>query len=122
MNIHLGMLTLLMFFHWFGDFQCQTSWMGTNKGKRVLPLFVHCCVYGSVLYVFGCIAFDNFASAAFFAGANAAIHFVVDFVSSKATTWAWNKEYYRAFFNIIGLDQFIHFSCLSWLYWFTTVQ
>lgn len=53
-----------------------------------------------------------------FALINAALHFTVDSITSRATSWLWKWEHERAFFAMIGLDQAIHLTCLAVTYQF----
>lgn len=125
MNINLGVLTVLLAFHWIGDFLLQTRWQAENKSKRLLPLILHCCSYCIAICLFGAAVFSFMPHEAWpqlaliFGVISAFLHGCVDFVTSRMTSKAYQEGNMHKFFYIIGLDQFIHFICLSWLYWFT---
>lgn len=94
--------------HYVGDFLLQTRWMALGKGKSALPLTVHVGVYTTTLFV-GCLWwFESVWLAMVYAGLNGMVHWCVDFVTSRCTTyahaWGWN----RVFFNVIGFDQLLH--------------
>jgi hypothetical protein len=66
-------------------------------------------VYTATLSAFSLFLFP-WKIALIFAGVNGALHWVVDFFTSKLT--AVYKDDRRTFFLIVGLDQFIHSATL----------
>ncbi len=103
-------LIYLLFLHFIADFVCQTSWMAENKSKNILALSFHVLTYGLVLFL-GTIYF-GVDKAFFFSLANFGLHLLVDFFTSKATSYLWKKGDVHNFFVVIGLDQLIHQICL----------
>lgn len=91
-----------LFAHFIGDFILQTDAMAKNKSKSLWWLSVHCTVYGLPLLFFGWK----------FALANIGLHLCTDFVSSKITSRLLAAGKTHWFFVVIGLDQFIHATCL----------
>ena len=97
-------MIVILIAHFVGDFILQSEWMALNKSKRVLPLLAHGLVYSIAL----AIILQN----PIYAGIQGGLHIVVDFFTSKATRWLWEKHETRLFFVVIGLDQLIHQLCL----------
>lgn len=93
-----GMLAVIFFVHWFADFICQTDKIATNKSKSIKYLGLHILIYTSIMMIFGWK----------FAIANGIIHFVIDYYSSKITTYFYLKEDRHNFFVTIGFDQWLH--------------
>lgn len=88
--------------HFIGDFFLQSDEMAINKSKSVWWLSLHTLVYSAVLILFGIK----------FAIINFILHFIIDFFSSKITSYLWKKEERHWFFTVIGLDQMLHSICL----------
>ncbi len=99
--------TLLV--HWIGDFFLQSNWMATNKSKNIEPLLAHVLTYSLCLLVLMCWVVDDLL---LFVLINGALHFCIDFVTSRITSYFWAKEDKHNFFVVIGLDQFLHNVCL----------
>jgi len=104
------MLTVfaLVWLHFIADFICQTDKMALNKSKSFKWLGIHCLVYSIFLVPFGL----------WFALANGVMHFSIDGLSSRATSYLWKNNERHWFFVVIGLDQAIHLTLLllSWRY------
>lgn len=136
--IDIGLLTTLFAAHFVGDFLFQTDWMAMNKSQRWDALAAHVGVYAVTLGLFTSIALppapypyaDTVWFSAFVA-VNAALHFVTDAVTSRATSRLWFlptvgfgmrpnwiqvevKNTRHWFFVLIGLDQLIHVLTLLW--------
>lgn len=95
-------IILVLFAHFVGDFLLQSNWMAQNKSKHLNALTVHVMCYMTPLFFFG---FK-------FALINGLLHFCVDFVTSRVSSKLWEQKKVHWFFVIIGLDQFIHSTCL----------
>ena len=95
-------IILILFLHWVGDFVFQSDWMAKNKSKSNRALLIHVAVYCIPLMFFGWK----------FALINCALHFCVDFLTSRVTSKLWEAKQVHWFFVVIGLDQFIHTACL----------
>lgn len=94
----------ILFVHWIADFVCQSRWMADGKSKRLGPLFAHVCVYASVLFV-GLIGFEDAFKYAVF---NGLIHLMIDFITSRASSFFFQRKNIYATFVVIGFDQFLH--------------
>lgn len=103
----------VMFAHFVADFLCQTDSMGNNKGKSLNWLTIHVITYTSVLYLLCLIPFHSFGvTLSKWVLLNGAIHWCVDFVTSKITGYFYIKQKFRWFFHTIGFDQFLHAASL----------
>ena len=119
----------ILFAHWISDFVLQSGWMATNKSKNWLALGSHVLVYttsiGFLMLVFGAIvaaAFSTTISGAImiitplafvkWISLNGVLHFITDAITSRITAKLWKQNDMHNFFVVVGLDQFIHYSCL----------
>ena len=124
----------LLLTHWIGDFLLQSDWMALNKSKNTWEgsraLFFHVLTYSSCFIWLGL----EFTLLTF------VMHWPVDFVTSRITrrlfpfvpAWPddppfidwYNKDGEDGrsnhwFFVVIGLDQLIHYLCLSFTLYLT---
>lgn len=104
--IDINTFILIMFVHWVADFIMQTRWMATNKSTSNLALGTHILVYMIPMSIFG----------VYFAIVNGILHFIVDYFTSRGTSYLWKKKETHMFFILIGLDQFLHMVCLLYTY------
>jgi hypothetical protein len=91
--------------HFIGDFLLQTDKMALNKSSSGKWLTIHVVVYALAILPLGWQ----------YAVYNAILHLVVDFGTSRATTFLYSRGHRHWFFVIIGLDQAVHVSWLLWL-------
>jgi hypothetical protein len=96
------MIYLVIFSHWFADFVMQNDKMAINKSTSNLWLGNHVCMYTLCMLPFGLK----------YATVNGAIHFCVDWVTSRRTSTLWKQGRRHDFFVVIGLDQAIHMAFL----------
>jgi len=100
--IDLGIVLLLVWLHFIADFVFQSDYMAQNKSKSNQVLLLHVLVYSLPFYIIGWE----------FALLNGAMHFVVDYITSRITSRLWAKKEVHWFFVVVGLDQAIHMTCL----------
>ena len=109
----LIVFTVLFAIHFLADFMLQTDWMAKGKSKSLLPLLVHITIY-SVCFIplFGWK----------FAAVNGALHMVIDFFSSRASSYLFKKNDIHNAFVVIGFDQLLHILCLMWTLYFMSMN
>lgn len=98
----LYQVMILIWIHFIADFVLQTREIAKGKSSNIALLGLHCLLYTIPFLCFGWK----------FALINGLCHFLVDFATSKATSYLWKKEKERAFFTMIGFDQAIHLTIL----------
>lgn len=110
-------LAAIVILHFFADFVFQNDKMGTKKSSSNYWLTAHVMAYSAVLFVGGALTLPiTLAFAARYAVANGVFHFMVDYVSSRMTSYLWKKEERHWFFVTIGADQAIHMLLLFGTY------
>ena len=101
-------IILIVWMHAIGDFVFQTRYIARNKSTSHWVLAAHCVLYMIPLFF---ISWQ-------FAIINGILHYPVDYGSSQLTTYYHKKENENMFFNVIGIDQAVHFTILFLTYWF----
>lgn len=100
-------LLSLIWLHFIADFILQNDYMAHNKSKNSWILLLHVSVYSMpFLLFFGWK----------FALINLIGHFIIDYISSRLTSWLWVKKETHWFFVVIGADQAIHLTTLLLTY------
>ena len=114
--------------HLIADFLLQPNWIQTYKSRDNLVLLLHVTIYAYVLSV-GALFVTSFANAVLFGVINGALHFIVDFITSRIITHhalklklKENKEgEEKPLFEqlnlysltvLLGVDQLLHQACL----------
>jgi len=101
----MGEILLLLWIHFVADFITQDDEMATKKSSHSGWLTLHCAIYALCFIWLGW----QFAAVTF------ALHFAVDFVTSRATAALFKAERRHWFFVVIGFDQALHMTQLVWL-------
>jgi hypothetical protein len=96
------MIYLVLTVHWIADFIFQTRSMANNKSTSMKWLSAHILAYTCFLLPFGLK----------FALVNGLAHFIIDFFTSRFTSYFWKEKDVHKFFITIGLDQLLHTSIL----------
>ena len=121
--INVWLLLYVLLGHWVADFLCQARWMAENKYRDWHALCAHAIMYGFVMFAWIAIGFvcasksisePLMKSATDFAVMSMLMHMTVDAITSRITHKLWDKKCVKGFFDVIGLDQFIHSACLVW--------
>lgn len=99
-SLHIALL--LIWIHFVADFIFQSNYTAINKSKDNYVLLYHVILYG--------ILFIPFSIQ--YAFLNAALHFGVDYITSRVTSILYRHDERHWFFITIGLDQAIHISTL----------
>ena len=106
--IPFDFIVTVLVFHWFADFKLQSHWMASNKSKCNKALGAHVLVYTAFMLWLGLIYF-SYPIAILFALINGAIHFGVDYCTSRLTSFRWKQQRWHDFFEWIGADQACHY-------------
>ncbi|MGI9411065.1 MAG: DUF3307 domain-containing protein [Hyphomicrobiaceae bacterium] len=99
---------IILAVHWVADFILQSRWMAENKSTRLDALSLHVGVYTAVLATAATLLFGMGMNVMWFIAANAVLHFMTDFVTSKITSALWQRQNVHGFFAVVGLDQLLH--------------
>ena len=112
MSIAITLIVLLTI-NYVTDFLFQTKKQGENKSHSLYWLSMH--VFTFTTYFTGLLCFYNIFAHAFtwenlflLTLINGATHFIVDFISSKCTSYFYKKTQFRAFLKTIGFDTLVH--------------
>src|SRR6516164_3774721 len=114
-------LVVLLATHWIGDFVLQTNFQASNKNRRLDALSLHVATYTATLFRAAIILFGVMV-AVIFAGVNGALHFVTDYITSRASSKLWAEQNWHLFFVTIGFDQLIHQATLASTLWIMVKQ
>ncbi len=98
----IGNMLIIIWLHFIADFLLQSDKMAMNKSRDIRQLGIHCAVYALPFLLFG-IEFALITCGA---------HFIIDFISSRLTSYYWKTKQRHWFFVTIGFDQAIHLTCL----------
>lgn len=101
-------LFLIVGVHWVSDFLLQTDAMAKGKATSIKWLSIHVAIYTLPMFIFGWQ----------FALINGAIHWVVDYFTSKWSSYYNRKGEIGKMFKVIGFDQAIHMvTLLATFFW-----
>ena len=114
-------LVALLATHWVGDFVLQTNFQASNKNRRLDALSLHVATYTATLFLAAIILFGVMV-AVIFAAVNGALHFVTDYITSRASSKLWAEQNWHRFFVTIGFDQLIHQATLASTLWIMVKQ
>ena len=101
----LFIIILILFTHFIADFIMQTDKMAINKSTSIKWLSYHVWMYAVIS-----IAFISISP--WYWIFNSLAHWVIDFFTSKWTSYLWKNEKRHDFFCIVGFDQLLHTSIL----------
>ena len=105
---------LLVWAHFIGDFILQSDYHAINKSKSNWVLLQHVFWY-SVPFAFLSLIVPLSLT---FILLNFVLHAIVDYVSSRITSYLWKNDKRHWFFVTIGADQSLHFTCLFLSYYY----
>lgn len=116
--IQFSALLIICTAHFLADFVFQMRWMAVNKSSSLLALLLHIVQYTVVLALVAwpfLVWSENYfpdGRFGFWIAANAAMHLLVDFVTSQITKFAHDSKRDKLFWATIGVDQLAHQACL----------
>lgn len=101
-------ILVMMFSHFVGDFIVQTDDMAIGKSTSLKWLTYHVATYMVPFMLVFPVANAPLGTFLWFIVANFVLHWIVDFATSRVSSWFYRNEMRGAFFKTIGFDQFIH--------------
>lgn len=124
-SLPISLLLILIILHYIGDFVLQSGEMAIGKSTDNGWLSYHVAVYTLTLFA-GVAAWGVLSSvdsplshALSFAALNGAIHWGIDWVTSRINAKLWKDKRVHGFFVGVGTDQLTHYATLvltaSWL-------
>ncbi len=109
---------LILVSHFIGDFILQSRNIAERKSTDTAALSWHILIYTWTLSIFGFYKMLTYLPCknlgplvlgiAGYVLINGILHFAVDAVTSRLTSYYWSEKNTRAFFITIGADQLIH--------------
>ena len=119
----MSLLTLyFLFVHWFADFRLQTEHMALRKSTSNYYLGMHVTVYSVVTIFFWWLCFlitgQHASVLQYFLAFVAlfAMHFATDYVTSRITGKLYAAKKVGLFFDVIGIDQWLHYAQIYLVY------
>jgi hypothetical protein len=117
----------ILLLHFLADFVLQPYWMSVEKANNMTPLILHIIIYTAVIF-FGLWAIVDFQESLLFSLFTGALHFVVDFGTSRIITDNSDtlkldpdesKPVHRRLqlwgpITLLGFDQLLHQTCLAY--------
>lgn len=97
---------VILLLHFISDFIFQSDEMAKNKSTSVKWLTIHVLIYSILFTIYNPI----------YGIVNGLLHWVIDYFSSKVTSYLWKNGQVHNFFAVIGLDQLLHYVCLFLTY------
>lgn len=113
----LWQFVILLAAHWFTDFVLQTRWQALNKSKNNIALMQHIATYTGVFAVASAALFGINTLLVVFVIINGALHFVIDYFTSRISSKLYIKQDWHNFFVVIGFDQLLHQTTLATTLW-----
>ena len=120
--ISLFTIVSISFLHWVFDFHLQTDKMAKEKSTCNIALLDHVWVYTwgiNIMMLVNSQYFSGWFNMVAFVLVNAVLHFVTDWITSRASSALWKDGKVHEFFVCIGFDQFCHhvtlFGTFIWL-------
>jgi len=109
--ISLFTVITISFLHWIFDFHLQTDEMAKNKSTSNIALLDHIWTYTwgiNLMMLINSNYFNGWVSMVAFVLVNAVLHFVTDWITSRASSALWKDGKVHEFFVAVGFDQWIH--------------
>lgn len=105
-------IMVILFVHWIADFVCQSKWMAENKSKNAMALVTHTLVYTAIWFMWLTLPDYHLIPTGqmlTFLWLTWGIHTITDAFTSVVNAELWQQQKTRAFFNVIGFDQLLHY-------------
>lgn len=98
----------ILLIHYLFDWLFQSRHIAENKSKSVKVLSQHVAIYGIGLLILALIFKISFGWVIL----NTLLHWVVDYITSRTSRTLWTQGKQKQFWNVIGLDQCLHYIIL----------
>lgn len=122
-------LLIIIWAHFVADFMLQNDTMAQNKSTSNIWLTNHVMVYSfamlgimaTFVYLLNPVSSHwQLVMLLVWAVINGALHWITDWVSSRATSYLWKQGDRHNFFVVVGADQAVHLSTMivtwAWLF------
>lgn len=109
--LSFSQIFFICLFHYIADFHLQTHWQASNKSKNIFALGAHVGVYTLCFVPLGIYFLGPYVGL-FWVAINSAIHFVIDYITSRISSKRWAEQRWHDFFDTIGFDQLLHYTTL----------
>ncbi len=117
--MELWHILVILFSHTVADFVLQSDEVAKGKSSDNWILLKHIMIYTAAMMP--CAVVVSGPLFMLFLSINAAAHFVTDYITSRITSYYWQREERHKFFVTIGFDQFAHAAALLITYAFLLV-
>jgi len=101
-------LIALLWAHWIGDFILQSRQIANSKHKSVSALGIHCITYSSSMTISGLVIGMACTKVMVLWLAFFASHYIIDYVTSRANHFFYERDRMNEFWVFIGADQLAH--------------
>lgn len=116
--ITIDLVLAILVIHLMSDFFLQSEWMANNKSKNWWALSLHVLVYSWATALSWVVVGIDIAPIHHIFGITFGAHFVTDAITSRITSYLYQKQKFRLFFSMIGIDQVLHYTQLFLMYKF----
>lgn len=103
--------------HFIGDFVLQRNIWAKNKSSSNIALSKHVAVYTLTLAL-PCVILFGLQAGFLLAVFNGAMHWFIDYVTSRQTKRLWNLQRVHDFFVVVGFDQLLHYLVMLFSLWY----
>lgn len=111
--MEIRIVLTIAFVHWVADFIKQTDEMAKGKSTSNYWLGKHILAYTLwTLLAWPLLLSFSLQQLLPWVILNGALHFVVDYFTSRASSKLYQKGDIHNFFVVVGFDQFLHLACL----------
>jgi len=109
---------LLLILHFIGDYLFQSRNMGNLKSRYNSWLTFHVVMYCvPLICMYPILGLNN---TALFILMNGALHWIIDYFTSRIIKSLWESKKEYATFSMMGLDQLLHYISLFATYMYLT--
>ena len=104
----------ILLIHWICDFILQNDEMAKGKSQSMYWLTSHIWRYSWTLFVLSLpfVLSTSIMNIVLFTIINGGSHCIIDYFTSRRTSYLWKQQRVHDFFVCIGFDQFLHVAIL----------